>query len=104
MEQHGTRFGRAGNGGSNGHRSQSPSWDGDPAASNARIGELLLEDIYSAEMQIIRAIWNIGAQSQSESSVKLYSSMARKPEAGAAARAGVRHAKEAHRRQTLQSD
>jgi hypothetical protein len=66
MEQHGTRFGRAGNGGSNGHRSQSPSWDGDPAASNARIGELLLEDIYSAEMQIIRAIWNIGAQSQSE--------------------------------------
>jgi ferritin-like metal-binding protein YciE len=69
MEQHGTRFGRAGNGGSNGHRSQSPSWDGDPAASNARIGELFLEtleDTYSAEMQIIRAIWNIGAQSQSE--------------------------------------
>ena len=69
MEQHGTRFGRAGNGGSNGHRSQSRSWDGDPAASNARIGELFLEtleDIYSAEMQIIRAIWNIGAQSQSE--------------------------------------
>ena len=69
MEQHGTRFGRAGNGGSNGPRSQSPSWDGDPAASNARIGELFLEtleDIYSAEMQIIRAIWNIGAQSQSE--------------------------------------
>ena len=56
MEQHGTRFGRAGNGGSNGHRSQSRSWDGDPAASNARIGELFLEtleDIYSAEMQII---------------------------------------------------
>ena len=69
MEQHGTRFGRAGNGRSNGHRSQSRSWDGDPAASNARIGELFLEtleDIYSAEMQIIRAIWNIGAQSQSE--------------------------------------
>jgi ferritin-like metal-binding protein YciE len=69
MEQHGTRSGRGGNGGSNGHRSQSRSWEGDPAASNARMGELFLatlEDIYSAEMQIIRAIWNIGAQSQSE--------------------------------------
>jgi ferritin-like metal-binding protein YciE len=69
MEQHGTRLGRAGNGGSNGHRSQSRSWEGDPAATNARIGELFLatlEDIYSAEMQIIRAIWNIGAQTQSE--------------------------------------
>jgi hypothetical protein len=52
----------------NRHRSQSRG-DGDPAASDARIGELFLvtlQSTYSAEMQIIRAIWNIGAQSQSE--------------------------------------
>jgi ferritin-like metal-binding protein YciE len=68
--QHGERSGNAGDALSNGHGSQLRHEDGNPARSDdGRLGDLFLaalKNIYSAETQMLRAMWSIGRKIQSD--------------------------------------